>query len=405
MLIAVRVRAVSRVQLTNSDPGMGGRMMRVLKGVEELGRRSLFNALLTASRRQSSVEPGELSRQGRRVLFIAEDAVGDTLLSMPAIRAIAEAHPNNIVDVATWPAAACLFENVPYVRRTIVFPRYDKRRRHAFQAVRRHGPYDAVVDGMVLRRHVRSRSLAMMLGSGARFWIGEKDRGSDYVLNVPTPRPDDATTHLDRMLGFATPFGCADAPRRPHLVTTPAERLGARSVWNVESRALRILVNLSTNGPERRWDPTRFAGTIAHLRRRRPGASIVIVALERDRLLAEFVASAAGEPGVHLPTLRGLIALVESADLIVSPDTSVCHMASAFRRPLVSLHNAGKEQWGPYETPGVRVIAPEVDTLDGIAVRDVTAAIDRVLNEMVLRAGAPLPSTPFEARAADLAVS
>lgn len=356
-----------------------------MRMLEEWGRRALFTAVMHRSRRERVADPRELVARGRRVLFIAEDAIGDTILTMPAIRAIAEAHPYNEVDVATWPVAARLFDHLPYVKNVIEFPRYDRRRLDAFYAIRACGPYDAVVDGMVLRRHVRSRSFAMMLGSGAPYWIGEGERGSDYLLNVTTARAEATTPHLERMLALAAPFGARAIDRRPRLVVSAGERATARRNWDADTAAMRILVNVSTNGPERYWEPLRFAGVVAHLRRRRPNARIVVVAMEHDRRIADYIA-AAGDARVIVPTLRELIALVESAHIVVSPDTAVCHLASAFSRPLVSMHNAGKESWHPFDTPGVRVIGTSAESFEGISERDVARAIDEVLNDLVLRA-------------------
>ena len=354
-----------------------------MRMLEELGRRALFTALMRRSPRQDVVEPNEIAARGRRVLFIAEDAIGDTILTLPAIRAIATAHPYNEVDVVTWPIAAQLFEGLHYVRNVLVLPRHDKRRLAAWRMIRENGPYDAVVDGMVLRRHVRSRSFAMMLGSAASYWIGEGDRGSDYLLNVATPRPSARTPHLDRMLALARPFGGVTPSKRPVLSVRPNERAAARARWESDEPAMRLLLNISTNGPERRWSPTHFAAVAAHLRRRRPLARLLVVSLEQDARIAEYIASA-GDGRAIVPTLRELIALVESADLVVSPDTAVCHIASAFRCPLVSIHNLGKEHWQPFDTPGARVVSRSAESFEGITDRDVNAAVDRVLNQLVL---------------------
>lgn len=356
-----------------------------MRMLEERARRALFTGLMRRTPRRDEVQQDELATRGRRVLFIAEDAIGDTILTLPAIRAIATAHPLNEVDVATWPTAAQLFDGVHYVRRVLVSPRYDKRRFAAWRMIRDNGPYDAVVDGMVLRRHIRSRSFAMMLGSGASYWIGENDRGSDYLLNVGAPRPSATTPHLDRMLALAKPFGLTKPSKRPLLTVRPTERGVAQAMWDRDESATCILLNISTNGPERRWSPMYYAAVAAHLRRRRPTARLIIVSLEQDRYIADYVASA-GEGRAVVPTLRELIALIESADLVVSPDTAVCHMASAFRCPLVSIHNYGTEHWQPFDTPGARVVSQRSDSFDGVTERDVTRAIDQVLSELVLTA-------------------
>jgi ADP-heptose:LPS heptosyltransferase len=183
-----------------------------------------------------------------------------------------------------------------------------------------------------------------------------------------------------------------------------------------------VLVNVSTNGPERRWEPSRYASVVRHLARRLPTARIVIVSLDHDRRIADdAVASHASRAHLRahdrahdresrvramVPTLRELVALVESSDLIFSPDTAVSHLASAFRRPLVSMHTAGTAHWQPYDTPGRRVVSVSRTGLEMITARRVMSAIDDVLAEMgmlqhrhkrhVAAAGMPATSSDLE---------
>lgn len=361
------------------------RALRTLRVIEELVRRGLFTLCTRLSNRAGEVGPHDLHGRPLRVLYIMEDALGDTILTLPSIRAIAESHPGTVVDVATWDGPAELLAGAPYVRRVIRFPRYDRRRWNAARLIARHGPYDAVVDGMVLRGHVRSRSFAMMLASRARYWIGEWGRGSDYLLNILVAPPSATTTHLDRMIGLAQPFLTRSPDRRPRLTVRRDERDAAESMWGRRSRGSRILVNVSTNGPERRWPASRFAAVVQHLRRRRPAARIIVVSLGRDREAAEIIA-AAGRAEAHVPDIRALTALIASADVVFSPDTSVCHIASAFERPLVSIHNAGKQCWHPYDTPGRRVISISEESIESVSTREVLRAIDATLADLAAKA-------------------
>jgi ADP-heptose:LPS heptosyltransferase len=348
--------------------------------LEEWARHAMFAGLTRGSNRARHVEPGEL-RRPLRTLVIAEDAIGDTILTLPMIRAIHDASPGNIVDVVTWPTAALLFDAVPYVRRVVCFPRYDARRIDAARTIRKLEPYDAVVDTMVLREHVRSRALAMMLASGARYWVGEGGRGSDYLLNVRVPHSDATTPHVERLLALAQPFGGDTRQMRPLLCVTADERSVANHIWG--SDEFRVLVNVSTNGKERQWDTSRFARVVSHVRRRKVDASILVVAMEADR--AKAAHAAGDEAQVVVPSLRELIALVESADLVISPDTAVCHLASAFRRTLVSIHNSGKSEWLPFDTPGRRIIGSAHDSFDVIGAGEVIGAVDLVLAELNTR--------------------
>jgi heptosyltransferase I len=368
-------------------------LYRFAHSLEVIGRRVLWTTASLATNRLRRRQPA-LAAGPHRILIIAEDAIGDTILTMPAIRAMHDAHPGNVVDVLTWPTAAQLFENVDYVRKTITSPRYDRSRLDAARIVREHGPYDVIVDAMVLVRHVRSRTFAMLLASGARYWIGEDSRGNDYLFNVAVPRPVDFTPYRERMLNLATPFGCVEPDQRPKLVVSLQEQLAAAQIWGDASP--RVLVNVSTNGAERRWDPDRYAAVVRHIARRLPTARIVIVSLEHNRAIAEnavksHVSSSRHKPHDRearvrsmVPTMRELISLVESSDMIFSPDTAVSHLASAFRRPLVSMHTAGTAHWQPYDTPGRRVVSVSREGLELITARRVMGAIDEVLVELDL---------------------
>ena len=360
-----------------------------IRSTEELARRALFLALMRLTTRDRQAEERRLRDGPFRVLFIAEDAVGDTILALPAIRAIAESHPGTVVDLVTSAGPAEVLRHSPFIRRFIVFPRHDRRRLNAWAAVRRHGPYDAVVDGMVFRGHVRSRSLAMMIGSGARYWVGEGGRGGEYLLNVVRPFVDDEAPHLIRMLGLAAPFLSRAPALRPVLTLTNGERAGAEKSWSAEAGAPRVLVNVSTRGPDREWPEGRFAAVTNHIRCRCPEARIIVVGLDRDKAMMDRVARGAGAESLG-SSIRELVALVAASDMVVSPDTAVCHMASAFERPLVSIHIAGLRKFRPYDTPGVRIVGSSTVTMGNIPVQPVLEAVDEVL--------ASVSGPPVEAR-------
>ncbi|HEY5062489.1 MAG TPA: glycosyltransferase family 9 protein [Gemmatimonadaceae bacterium] len=348
------------------------------RGAEELARRALFAALIRFTNRERRPEERRLRDRPFRVLFIAEDAIGDTILALPAIRAVAESHPDTVVDVATSAGPAEVLRHSPFIRRFIVFPRHDRRRLNAWVTVRRYGPYDVIVDGMLFRCHVRSRSLAMMIASGARYWVGEGGRGGDYLLNVVRPFVDDETPHLTRMLSLVAPF-LSRAPRlRPLLTLTTVERAGAEKSWSAHAGAPRVLVNLSTRGPDREWPEEHFATVTRHIRCRCPEARLIVVGLDRDRAMMDRVARAAGAEALDT-TIRELVALVAASDMVVSPDTAVCHMASAFERPLVSIHIAGMRKFRPHDTPGVRIVGSSPVTMRNIPVQPVLDAVDDVL--------------------------
>jgi ADP-heptose:LPS heptosyltransferase len=139
------------------------------------------------------------------------------------------------------------------------------------------------------------------------------------------------------------------------------------------------------------WPVERFAAVAAALRAR--GHRVVVTGSVVQRLRAIAVAEAAGlPPSAVLAGTTGLpelAALVAGAALLVSGDTGVAHLASAYRTPSVVLFGPARiEEWGPPEDGPHRALtvaalrrgdpfAADPDpALLAVTVADVLAAVD-----------------------------
>jgi ADP-heptose:LPS heptosyltransferase len=90
---------------------------------------------------------------------------------------------------------------------------------------------------------------------------------------------------------------------------------------------------------------------------------------------------------VATPTIRAAFALVATADLVITPDTSIAHAASAFRISTVAMYSSEKsERWGLYDNPGRMVIQPG-PSLEGLSVDRVIDAVDDVWASTLSRRG------------------
>jgi ADP-heptose:LPS heptosyltransferase len=76
---------------------------------------------------------------------------------------------------------------------------------------------------------------------------------------------------------------------------------------------------------------------------------------------------------IVVPATRDVMdvaALVRSARCVVTPDTAIVHMCSAFATPMLGLYctySHGTDEWGPTHNPYARVITPVIgNTVAGI---------------------------------------
>jgi ADP-heptose:LPS heptosyltransferase len=110
------------------------------------------------------------------------------------------------------------------------------------------------------------------------------------------------------------------------------------------------IVHPGAKSPSRRWPATRYAAVARELSGR--GHDVVVTGSAGERDLAVRVAGDAGLPPEAVLAgrtgLSRLAALVAHARLLVSGDTGIAHLATAYRTPSVVLFGpVPPRRWGP----------------------------------------------------------
>jgi ADP-heptose:LPS heptosyltransferase len=158
-------------------------------------------------------------------------------------------------------------------------------------------------------------------------------------------------------------------------------------------------VNISAGLAFRRWPAERYVAVIRRALERDARLRVNVIASPAEAALGEQVAGDTRSGRVAFRRTGGIreaIALVATADLVFTPDTSIAHAATAFGRPSVVLYVSDTaREWGRYGNPG-RDLASADRTLASLPVEPALAAIDELV-EMVAHGSpvAPAPGEPF----------
>ncbi|CUU56216.1 ADP-heptose:LPS heptosyltransferase [Parafrankia irregularis] len=143
--------------------------------------------------------------------------------------------------------------------------------------------------------------------------------------------------------------------------------------------------------PARRWPELRWAAVARQLAQ--DGHQIVFTGSSAEHGLALRVATAAGLPPSTVLAgkldLVALCALVARARLVLSADTGVAHLATAYRRPSVVLFGpVSPAEWGPpFDRPKHRALwaGQHSDPRGGFPAPGLLAlTVDQVLREVTL---------------------
>ena len=274
-----------------------------------------------------------------KILFVELlGGLGDVLISLPAIQALARSHPEARLTVLTFPPGGELLERDPLVHEVIHASKpnlaHPKKAREAVEGLLVHSSWDLVVsdtsyDGID----------DLVRGCGAPRVVANLWR---------SPPPDERVS--ERFLRILLAEGLIEpeaiSPPRLHLASgersTAAEKLaGARRplVFLLPNAGMRV-----KRWPEQRW------GALGRALCDRYGADIVVPAGSDPEPASRVTRLVGGRAHVWpRGTLRELAAALSCADLAVGADTGPVRIAAALGVPTVTLF--GPSWYGRYGQP------------------------------------------------------
>ena len=358
---------------------------KFLQVIEGAAQRAIIRATTLAARRPPAVDLAS----ARRILFTRHDAIGDMIMTTGVFRRMREDRPDVEIDVLASRSNAPALLGLPYVGRVFMHKRGDVRGLLRLTPELRARRYDAVLDGRVIWPRVSTDTAFVLAASGAPRRIGIGNRVSDYVYSDRVfPRPD--AHMIEYMAALTVPLGVrADAGDwRPELRTSPNERAAAEQEWTqAAGTGPRLLVNISSGLPVRRWPYDRYVPALREIRAAFPDLRILVMAPPHESAEAKAIASEV-RGGVSQAPLRVAFALVESTDVLLTPDTSIAHAASAFQPLTVAMTAIPfADHFRPWKTPG-KVLVGDGQTVSALPVEPVTAALREMLANGVSRRSA-----------------
>jgi ADP-heptose:LPS heptosyltransferase len=343
----------------------------------------------------SRTNPPDPAIEDYAVLFMRYERIGDMIMATSLIRVIASVLKSGKVDVLATPTTAPVLDGNPHVGKVLMLERNSWRSYTRLIPVLRKSHYTVMVDGRINNPPVFTSTPLLMFAGGARFRVGAGGEREPRIYNVSLPEWDRVSHYIDGSKRLAIPFGVdPDAVDwQPELFLSPEEISRAEELWQEAAIRVapgastgavgmgnRLLVNVSASEPKRRWPDGKFIAALLTARARAPNMPIVVIGLPSEWESVQDVAAAVDAVAAPTPQLRDAFALVGTADLVFTPDTSISHAASAFRKPSLVLLKREHKPYAPYNTPGELVLWGE-DQIKQLPHERVSAALDRLITQ------------------------
>ena len=298
-----------------------------------------------------TADPQELgTAKIERILVMSNTAIGDSVMSLPALRRLREAYPWAQIVWMVHPAYAGLFQGVREV--DAIWPyagRWSGWMRMVRQA--RAQRFDLVC--ILHSNEPQATPLAYLSGARWRFKLPNTSRFR-FLLSNPAPVRDwdDFEHGVDQRMAVVElaippapnfsnrPVTASSMPLLAPPVPLPPEfaaRLGAHPVVGFQ---------LGASTVSRRWPVSRFVALALRLLKAWPTVRIVVTGSPAEaHLAADLVAGVTAAGGDvsrvivsagALP-LAALPALLQRMVFLVTPDTGVMHLAVAVKTPVLAL--------------------------------------------------------------------
>ncbi len=325
----------------------------------------------------------------RKILILRLDRFGDMVVSTPLFRSLKKRLPDVELGVFGGPDNTSILERDPNITRVF------RRQKNAWatwkeaRRARREG-YDVVLN-LNLNPSLTGALIANVAAPGAIKVMGSADPSTRAFYNMSLGiRRDLRTPMVDLVLRFLEAFGWGgvgeDRSSYLTLEGVPREKVDAFLAERIGSAGGFVALNPFAGDGRRDLGPD-LAASVARGLNEQTGLPVVILwAPGREREVSAVVDRCGDSniiAGLGPVSILETALLLEKARFVVSPDTSIVHIADAVGRPVVVIYSElvpSYREWFPRSVPYKKLSADgEIRELDAREVLERSAQLYREL--------------------------
>jgi ADP-heptose:LPS heptosyltransferase len=351
---------------------------------------SFFKRLLKKGRQEFQPLDG---RTLKKVLFLRPEKIGDMVISLPVFDGLKKHFPHVQISILASPKNYALIKEDPRFDKIYLYRKVFWQDVKVLWAMRKE-KFDCVID-MICNDSVTALFLSQLIARGRpRIGVGKVKYRDYYDFNYDH-RMNNTGHIIDNTLKLLTAFGIDTEtisgygpPFLDKNSLKKAERF-INEVTNHGHNALKIGYNLSAGSPTRLWSDQKCLRLLERILNYNGDCQVILFMTPEDRPRGERLCQQFHERLHLIPNglnLTEVSALIKKIDVMITPDTSLVHIARAFRVPVVGLYSRFRKNfllWRPYGQEIGAVVSNHDDNIFDIAVDEVFATFVSVTRQMI----------------------
>ncbi|MCX6173698.1 MAG: glycosyltransferase family 9 protein [Ignavibacteriales bacterium] len=324
----------------------------------------------------------------KKILIVRLGKIGDLVVTSFVFEVLKEKYPHLEIHLLTLTSNKDVLKYNPRLTKVI----YTKKNLSLYLKLTglRKESYDMILDlndGPSTTSALIFKFLSARIKAGYNFSKYER-----YINFKITPIKNENSHIIERMNNFLFQLGIIADEK----LVKPFFYLGSKELSEVEfelssmekSKHL-IAVNISAGAKIRYWDIEKWNQLLHSINDAYKNCFFLLLSTEKDRMLQRQLAFSLGTENCiegKLASIQHFATYIKSSDMLITPDTSAVHIASAFGIPTLALYPNPEWNyisWQPYRI-AYRSIKSSTENINDISVQEVFIKLKSLINEIGL---------------------
>ena len=291
-------------------------------------------------------------KNARNILFLRYDRIGDMVITTPVFRELKREYPEINISVLASKVNQTVLHNNPYVDKVYINYKNNLFRDLPTLLKLRNKKFDVCVEfdhsviphSIARLRIIKPKKIISVVKDG-RYGV----KGSEIELYDYFTEKSKGAHFQDIWLNTLSPFGVTPKSKKYELFCTNQQKDKVIDYLLPFQQKIIIGINIEGAVKEKKITSDKLEEIchgIYHINK-----DVQIILLSSPKIYKNIVRLS---QNMRLPyvvssfktaSLLDVAALIEKLNLVISPDTSIVHIASAFNKPVISIHENNQDSY------------------------------------------------------------
>lgn len=322
----------------------------------------------------------------KKVLILRQDRIGDVLVSIAFLKKLRDILQDSKIDIVfSHRNKSAQFAIKESIDNSFVLEKGIMAYFKILSEIRKQ-EYDIVID---LLDNASSTSSILTRFTIAKAKLGF-DKKNRKVYSHLVKLPNKIENHIiERLNSLLLPFEGSELNEESlSFELSDESREKATELLGEKSKKIRLGINLSGSDDSKNWGTGNYIGFLKALDSLQDKLEVkVFTTKSNEKQLNEITEIIPNIAAPFVSSFEQFTAMISTCDIVLTPDTSVVHLCSAFDIPCIALYTYSNKPnvgmpWEPRSKHSKVLKISDKETLGLIKITDVLAALKQIIEEI-----------------------